>query len=79
MFRIKFEPVSSRNADDLRHELPPREDVRVLVDHLDAVLESPLMLHVLGFIKVFSSNVISKTYFKKTSNNEKYQKYHRFL
>ena len=49
MFRIKFEPVSSRNADDLRHELPPREDVRVLVDHLDAVLESPLVLHVLVY------------------------------
>ena len=43
----ELEPVSRWNADDLGHELPPRQDVRVLVDHLDAVLECPLVLHVL--------------------------------
>ena len=48
---LQFKPVASRNADDLRQELPPWQDVRVLVDHLNAVLEGPLVLHVLVVVE----------------------------
>ena len=48
---MQLKPVASRNADDLRQELPPWQDVRVLVDHLDAVLEGPLVLHVLVVVE----------------------------